>query len=143
MSKYILVTLGLVSFSLFSCNYKIARRNSDINYNFFINISPFYVKKFMKSVDTLYMNQDIITSEIINYPENFIPVTDSENGYKYVIEIDDLDSLQARKANYLSMASLYDFKKHEWITDRDSLTNHELDKFEIFFKKRCASKNHR
>jgi hypothetical protein len=94
----------------------------------------------MKSVDTLYMNQDIITSEIINYPENFIPVTDSENGYKYVIEIDDLDSLQARKANYLSMASLYDFKKHEWITDRDSLTNHELDKFEIFFKKDVLQK---
>jgi hypothetical protein len=141
ISKYKkLVTIGLVTFFLFSCNYKIARRNSDINYHFFINISPFYVKKYMKSIDTLYMNRNIITSEIINYPENFIPVTDSENGYKYVIAIDYLDSIQARKANYISMASLYDFKKQEWITDRDSLTNHELDKFENFFKKNVLQK---
>ncbi|MBN9381113.1 MAG: hypothetical protein J0H74_10120 [Chitinophagaceae bacterium] len=82
----------------------------------------------MRTIDTFYANRMLITSEIVNYPENFIPVTDSVAGCKYVIEFNGMDSLSSLKLNYFDLASLYDFHKQKWVKSRDSLKNKELDK---------------
>lgn len=117
-----------------SCIYKAGNRQADINYDYEVTVSPFYIKKYMKTLDSLYPNRPLITSEIVNFPENFIPVTDSIRGYKYVIEFNGMDSLQSVKLNYFGLASIYDFKKEKWITERDSLKNNELENFRLFFK---------
>ncbi len=116
--------------SLFiSCIYKAGNRQPDINFDWEVNISPYYVKDYMKTIDTFYANRMLITSEIVNYSENFIPVTDSVLGYKYVIEFNNMDSIKSLELNYFGLASIYDFKKGHWVKDRDSLKNNELEKF--------------
>jgi len=88
----------------------------------------------MKGLDSVYANRMLITSEIVNYPNDFIPVTDSVLGYKYVIGFDSFDSLKSVSNHYLDLTSIYDFKKGRWIKNRDSLTNNEFIKFETFFR---------
>jgi hypothetical protein len=124
----------------YSCIYKAGNRQPDINYNWEVNVSPYYVKKYMKTIDPFYANRMLITSEIVNFPENFIPVTDSILGYKYVIEFHALDSINYIKNNDFGLASIYDFKKGKWVTDRDSLKNDELGKFRKFFKDSVLTK---
>jgi hypothetical protein len=124
----------------YSCIYKAGNRQPDINYNWDINISPYYVKKYMKTIDSFYANRMIITSEIVNYPENFVPVTDSILGYKYVIEFSSYDSISYIENHDIGLASIYDFKKGHWVTDRDSLNNNELEKFKIFFSDSVLTK---
>lgn len=140
MSKVFLVVILLVSF--FSCNYvyKAGNRYPDINQRYDVGISPYYIKKYMKKLDFFYANNMVMTSEMVNFPDNFIPVTDSLNGYKFVIEFHSLDSLSYVKEHYLALASLYDFKKRKWIKDRDSLNNGELEKFKMFFKDSVMNK---
>ena len=94
----------------------------------------------MKTIDTFYANRMLITSEIVNYSENFIPVTDSALGYKYVIEFNSYDSISYLESNYIGLASIYDFKKGRWVTDRDNLKNYELEKFKTFFKDSVLTK---
>jgi hypothetical protein len=94
----------------------------------------------MKTLDSFYANRETITSEIVNYPENFIPVTDSSLGLKFVIEYHSLDSLSYPKSSYFVLASIYDFKKAKWVKDRDSLQNGELDKFQRFFEDSILTK---
>ena len=94
----------------------------------------------MKTIDPFYANRMLITSEIVNYSENFIPVTDSLLGYKYVIEFQNLDSINYIENNNFGLASIYDFKKRHWVTDRDSLKNNELQKFKIFFRDSVLTK---
>jgi len=94
----------------------------------------------MKTIDSLYANRNLITSEIVNYSENFVPITDSVLGYKYVIEFSSYDSLSYIESHYIGLASVYDFKKGHWITDRDDLKNNELEKFKIFFKDSVLTK---
>jgi hypothetical protein len=128
-------------FSFFySCLYKAGNRQPDINYDWEVNVSPYYIKKYMKTIDTFYANRMLITSEIVNYSENFVPVTDSVLGYKYVIEFDSYDSVGYIESPYISLASLYDFKKKHWVTDRDNLKNDELEKFQSFFKDSVLTK---
>jgi len=124
----------------YSCIYKAGNRQPDINYNWNTNISPFYIKKYMKTIDPHYANRNVITSEIVNYSENFVPVTDSVLGYKYVIEFNSYDSVSYIESHYFDLASIYDFNKKHWITDRDSLKNNELEKFRIFFKDSVLTK---
>lgn len=124
----------------YSCIYKAGNRQPDINYNWEVNVSPYYIKKYMKTIDPFYANRMLITSEIVNYSENFIPVTDSILGYKYVIEFHDLDSINYIENNDFGLASIYDFKKGHWVTDRDSLKNSELKKFQSFFKDSVLAK---
>ena len=93
-------------FVLYACIYKAGNRQPDINYNWDTNISPFYIKKYMKTIDPHYASRDIITSEIVNYSENFIPVTDSILGYKYVIEFHNLDSINYIENNNFGLASI-------------------------------------
>lgn len=88
----------------------------------------------MRTIDPFYANRMLITSEIVNYPETFIPVTDSAAGFKYVIEFNNMDSLASLQLNYFNLSSLYDFHKQKWVKSRDSLKNKELDKFNAFFK---------
>ena len=97
-------------------------------------MSPFYIKKYMKTLDSFYSNRNLITSEIVNYPEDFIPITDSFRGYKYVIEFNGINSLTSLKLNYFNLASLYDFEVKRWVRDKDELKNNELEKFKLFFK---------
>jgi len=117
-----------------SCIYKAGNRQPDINQRYDISISPFYIKKYMKGLDSFYTNQMLLTSEMVNYPENFIPVTDSIHGYKYVIEFHSLDSATYIEEHYINLASLYDFNRHEWIRTRQRLQNDELSKFKLFFR---------
>lgn len=126
--------------SFFSCIYKAGNRQPDINYNWETNVSLYFVKKYMKTIDPFYANRMLITSEIVNYSENFIPVTDSLLGYKYVIEFQNLDSINYIENNNFGLASIYDFKKRHWVTDRDSLKNNELQKFKIFFRDSVLTK---
>jgi len=136
--KYFLFFIFISVF--YSCIYKAGNRQADINYNWEANISPYYVKKYMKMIDPFYANRMLITSEIVNYSENFIPVTDSILGYKYVIEFHSYDSLSYIESPYLGLASIYDFKKRKWVTDRDSLKSDELEKFRLFFKDSVLTK---
>lgn len=126
--------------SFISCIYKAGNRQPDINFDWEVNISPYYIKDYMKTIDTFYANRILITSEIVNYSENFIPVTDSVLGYKYVIEFNNMDSIKSLELNYFGLASIYDFKKGHWVTDRDSLKNEELEKFKIFFRDSVLTK---
>ena len=94
----------------------------------------------MKGLDSFYSNRMPITSEIVNFPENFIPVTDSLLGYKYIIEFHNLDSISYIESHYFNLTSIYDFKKGYWITNKDSLKNGELKNFELFFKNTVLTK---
>ena len=94
----------------------------------------------MKTIDTFYANRLIINSEIVNYPETFVPVTDSAAGLKYVIEFNNLDSLNYLTLNYVTLESIYDFKREEWITSRDSLKGNELNLFRNFFEDSVMAK---
>lgn len=133
MKGYII--LALLCYLFFnSCIYKAGNRQPDINHLFDINISPFYVKKYMKTIDPLYANRTVITSEIVNYSENFIPVTDSVFGYKYVIEFHNLDSISYIESHYINLASVYDFNKGVWIKDSDSISAQRIEVFKSFFK---------
>lgn len=126
----------LIVFSIanFSCIYKSGNRQPDVNRRYDVSISPFYIKKYMKGLDSFYANRLLITSEIVNYPDNFVPITDSMNGYKYVIEFHSLDSVTYLDSHYINLASVYDFKKKSWIKDEDSLSNIEYEMFKKFFK---------
>lgn len=101
----------------------------------------------MKTLDTFYSNNRMInamdeltTSEMANFPQDFIPVTDSLLGYKYVIEFHNFDSIRSIENHYIDLASIYDFKQQKWITDQDELKNNELEKFRIFFKDSVLTK---
>ena len=94
----------------------------------------------MKTIDSSYVNRGIITSEVVNYPDDFIPVTDSVWGLKYIIEFNNMDSLESLNLNYFHLASIYDFNKRKWITSMDSLTNNELNKFKLFFEDSVMAK---
>jgi hypothetical protein len=130
--RYTLQFLCLIVF--YSCIYKAGNRVADVNKRYDVSVSPFYIKEYLKSIDSFYTNRMVVTSEIVNYAENFIPVTDSLLGFKYVIEFHNLDSISYLENHYINLASIYDFKKGCWITDIDSLKNNELKNFELFFK---------
>jgi hypothetical protein len=125
---------------LFSCLYKAGNRKPDINFTWDVNISPYYVKKYLKTIDPLYATKIPTTAEMDNYPENFVSVINKALGYKYVIGFYSLDSISYIESHYFDLASLYDFKKEEWIKDRDSLKNNELEKFRLFFKDSILTK---
>lgn len=131
MKKLLLLGLCLILFN--ACNLRVGNRQPDINYTWDISISPYYLKEYMKTIDSLYPTSQPITSEMVNFSENFIPVTDSVLGYKYVIEFYNLNNVKYLKRHYVDLASIYDFKKHKWIKDRDDLKNDELNKFKKFF----------
>ncbi|MDF2191688.1 hypothetical protein [Paraflavitalea sp. CAU 1676] len=133
MMKNVLCFLGTLVI-MTSCLYKAGNRIPDVSKVYRVSVSPFYIKMYLKGLDTLYTNRDLITSEIVNFPENFVPVTDTAHGYKFVIEIDSFDSLTSLEENYIALASLYDFKKGMWVRDQDSLQHGELDRFKVFFR---------
>jgi hypothetical protein len=94
----------------------------------------------MRTIDTFYTTSQPINSEIVNYPEDFIPATDSILGYKYVIEFSSFDKYKSIENHYIGLASIYDFKKNKWVKDQDELENNELEKFREFFKDSVLTK---
>lgn len=125
------VILGLL---FTSCIYKAGNRHSNINYRWKSTVSPYYIAKYMKTIDTFHANREIVNSEIVNFPETFVPVTDSTSGLKYVIEFNNMDSLKSLTMNDLDLESIYDFNRKEWITSQDSLKGNELARFKEFFE---------
>jgi hypothetical protein len=123
-----------------SCIYKAGNRHSDINYLWESSVSPYYIKKYMKTIDSFYVNRGTITSEVVNYPENYIPVTDSVLRLKYVIGFNNVDSLKSLSLNTFTLASIFDFKKGKWVTSIDSLTHNELNEFKKFFQDSVIAK---
>ncbi len=101
--------LILSSLFLYSCYFNYGNRQPDINYRWDINISPYYVKEYMKTIDSFYSTSQPINSEIVNYPEDFIPVTDSSLRYKYLIEFSSFDKNKSIESHYIGLASIYDF----------------------------------
>jgi hypothetical protein len=103
--------LIILCFSICSCLYKAGNRQPDINLTWRSSISPYYIKAYMKNLDSFSTNRGTVTSEIVNFPENFIPVTDSSLGLKFVIEFHSLDSLSYRESNYFAWQAFTIFKK--------------------------------
>ncbi|MBC7510995.1 MAG: hypothetical protein H7320_19955 [Ferruginibacter sp.] len=125
---------------LYSCIYKAGNRFPDIDYRFRTSVNTLYIEKFLKYKWSKNIYESPLTSELINYPKDFIPITDSVLGFKYVIE-DRVSEDSINNEGYgLTLASIYDFKKGHWVTDRDSLKNGELEKFELFFKDSVLAK---
>ena len=134
------ISLFIFCLIFYSCLYKAGNRFPDIDYRFKVSINTFYVEKYLKIKWAKNVYESPLTSELINYPKDFIPITDSILAYKFVIE-DRVSEDSLNNDGYgLSLASIYDFNKNNWVTDRDSLKNRELEKFQIFFKDSVLTK---
>lgn len=129
----ILVVAGIKSCS-HSFDHFAGNRKPDIDFRLSTNVSGFYIKKYMISLDPKYFNHGPKNAEAEVYFENFIPITDSILGCKYLLEFENLDDTSYIKYGGLSLASIYDFNKKEWITNPDSLAPNAFEKFQTFFK---------
>ena len=117
-----------------SCLYKAGNRQPDLNYRVPININTFYVEKFIRQHWEKDIYQNPLNSELVNYPHDFVPLTDSLNKFTYVMELRVSEDSLKNDGWGLSLNSIYDFKKQKWLTSRDSLKNSELEKFKLFFR---------
>ena len=72
---------------LASCLYKAGNRQSDLNYRMPINLNTFYVEKYIRQNWEKDIYQSPLNSELVNYPHDFVPLTDSQNKLTYVIEL--------------------------------------------------------
>lgn len=118
----------------YSCIYNAGNRQSDLNISIPVSINTFYVDNYLRQrwMKTTYVSP--LNSELINYPRDFVPLTDSLNKLKYVIELRVSGDSIHNNGWGLILSSIYSFKKETWITDKDSLQNNELDKFKLFFR---------
>ena len=117
----------------YSCLYKAGNRQPDLNISIPVNINTFYVDNYLRQKWMKPIYESPLNSELVNYPQDFVPLTDSFNELKYVIELRvSADSLKNNGWG-LILSSIYDFKKRYWITSKDSLKNDELEKFKRFF----------
>ena len=92
-------------------------------------------QKWIKSV-----YESPVNSELVNYPNDFVPLTDSLNELKYVVELRVSGDSAKNDGWGLILSSIYDFKKRQWIVERDSLANGEFEKFKTFFKDSVLTK---
>lgn len=127
-----------------SCNHSFdhfaGNRKPDIDFRLSTNISGYYIKKYMISLDTQYFNHGPKNAEAEVYFENFIPITDSTLKYKYLLEFENLDDTAYIKYGGLSLASIYDFNKRQWLTNPDSLAPNAFENFQSFFKENVLEK---
>ena len=128
------MTFFIFSLLFTSCLYKAGNRQPDLNYRIPLNINSFYVEKYLKQRWMKNIYESPLNSELVNYPEDFIPITDSIKGIKYVIEDRVSENILNNNGWGLSLSSLYDFNKKQWVTDRDSLSKNDLENFKAFFK---------
>ena len=123
-----------------SCLYKAGNRQADLNISIPVNINTFYVDSYLRQkwMKTIY--ESPVNSELVNYPNDFVPLTDSLNELKYVVELRVSGDSSKNDGWGLILNSIYDFKKRHWIIERDSITNGELEKFKTFFKDTILTK---
>lgn len=138
MKKNKLKGISLIIFlATQSCNHTVdhfaGNRNADLDFRLTTNVSGHYIKKYMISLDPKYFNHGPKNSESEVYFENFIPITDTVIGYKYLLEFENLDDTSYVKYGGVSLASIYDFRKNEWITNKDSLAPNTFENFRSFF----------
>ena len=117
-----------------SCLYKAGNRQSDLDYRIPININTFYVEKYIRQHWVKDIYETPVNSELVNYPHDFAPLTDSLNKLTYVVELRVSEDSLKNTGWGLSLSSIFDLKKRKWITVRDSLKNNEFEKFKIFFR---------
>lgn len=126
----------IVSPVLCGCLYKAGNRQPDLNISIPVNVNTFYVDKYLRKHWMKPIYESPLNSEIINYPKDFVPLTDSLNKLKYVIELRVSGDSLNNNGYGLILSSIYDFGKHSWVTQRDSLKDDELSKFKLFFKEK-------
>ena len=129
--KIVFVVFYMMLFG--SCRFA-GNRQPDLNYNMRVSINAFYVEKYLEYNFMKEIYENPLNSELVNYPHSFIPVTDSVNGFKYVFELSlSLDSTKNSGWD-LGLNSIYDFKKQDWITDRDLVKPKDLELFKTFLR---------
>ena len=128
------VFISIQAVVITSCIKFAGNRQPDLNYNLRVSINAFYVERYLTARFMKDIYENPLNSELVNYPHNFIPVTDSIDGYKYVFELSgSLDS--TRNSGWdLGLNSIYDFKKQDWITERDLMKPKDLEIFKIFLR---------
>lgn len=124
------------TFAIFfcSCLYKAGNRKSDLNISVPTSINTFYIDNYLRERWMKAAYKSPLNSELVNYPKDFVPLTDSLNKLKYVIELRVSGDSLHNNGWGLILSSIYSFEKKNWINDRDSLLNKELDNFKLFFK---------
>ncbi len=121
-------------FLISSCLYKAGNRQPDLNYSIPINLNTFYVDTYLRQNWMKDRYEGPVNSELLNNPKDFVPLTDSLNHLKYVIELRVSGDSLKNNGWGLILNSIFDFKKQKWLLNRDSLNNNELEKFKIFFR---------
>ena len=135
MNKYsnYCIFIFLISILTNSCNYKAGNRQPDLNFSIPISINSYYVDSYLRETHMKSHYDSPLNSELVNYPNDFIPLTDSLNKLKYVIELRVSADSARNDGGGIILSSIYSFEKRAWITDRDSLQNDILNKFKTFF----------
>jgi hypothetical protein len=117
-----------------SCVRLAGNRQLDLNYKVYVSVNTFFVQKYLESNFMKEIYESPLNSELVNYPHDFIPITDTLRGFKYVIEMRvPGDSLQ-NEGWGLHLNSMYDFKKQDWITERDLVKPKDLELFKTFLR---------
>ena len=116
-----------------SCRFA-GNRRPDLNYNMRVSINAFYVEKYLESNFMKDIYENPLNSELVNFPHDFVPITDSLKGFKYVIELRASADSSKNTGWGLKLNSMYDFKKQDWITDRDLVKPKDLELFKTFLR---------
>ena len=134
MSAYKICLFGLLYMTPFvSCIRLAGNRQPDLNYNVHVSINTFFVGRYLESNFMKDIYENPLNSELVNYPHDFIPVTDSVRGLKYVFEIRITKNDSLNNSGWdLGLNSIYDFKKQNWITERDLMKPKDLELFKNF-----------
>lgn len=116
------------------CIYEAGNRRSDLNISLPLSINAFYVESYLRNECMNLPYNTPLNSELINYPQDFVPLTDSTNKLKYVIELRvGVDSL-GNNGWGLILSSVYSFENNIWISNRKNLLDNDLQKFYKFFR---------
>ena len=70
-----------------SCLYKAGNRQSDLNISIPVSVNTFYVDSYLREKWMKSVYETPLNSELVNYPKDFVPLTDSSSKLKYVIEL--------------------------------------------------------
>ena len=117
-----------------NCIRLAGNRQPDLNYIMFVSINTFFVEKYLESNYMKEVYENPLNSELVNYPHDFIPITDSVQGLKYVIELRIPGDSLKNEGWGIHLNSMYDFKKQDWITDRDLVKPKDLELFKTFLR---------
>jgi hypothetical protein len=131
MKRLIVIIISVI---FYSCLYKAGNRQSDLNISIPVNVNTYYVVSYLRLKWMKPIYESPLNSELVNYPQDFVPLTDSINNLKYVVELRVSGDSSKNNGWGLILSSIYDFKKKNWITNKDSLKNGEIEKFNMFFK---------